>query len=113
MVESLKFSREFILVSPALTHVDYSARIQNVYESTSRKYRQLISRFNELRGCPVIVNTSFNARDEPIINMLEDSFHCLMEFRAVTNCILRKEGQNLALASDHKNAYELDSNISV
>ena len=97
---------------PAVTHVDYSARIQTVHESTNPKYHQLISKFYELTGCPVIVNTSFNVRGEPIVNTPEDAFHCLMgtemEFLAVGNCILRKEDQDLALAKDYKNAYELD-----
>lgn len=97
---------------PAVTHVDYSARIQTVHKSTNPKYHQLISKFYELTGCPVIVNTSFNVRGEPIVNTPEDAFHCLMgtemEFLAVGNCILRKEDQDLALAKDYKNAYELD-----
>lgn len=97
---------------PAVTHVDYSARIQTVHEATNPKYHQLISKFYELTGCPVIVNTSFNVRGEPIVNTPEDAFHCLMgtemEFLAVGNCILRKEDQDPALAKDYKNAYELD-----
>ena len=97
---------------PAVTHVDYSARIQTVHASTNPKYHQLISKFYELTGCPVIVNTSFNVRGEPIVNTPEDAFHCLMgtemEFLAVGNCILRKEDQDPALAKDYKNAYELD-----
>ena len=97
---------------PAVTHVDYSARIQTVHEATNPKYHQLISKFYEITGCPVIVNTSFNVRGEPIVNTPEDAFHCLMgtemEFLAVGNCILRKENQDPALAKDYKNAYELD-----
>ena len=97
---------------PAVTHVDYSARIQTVHEATNPKYHQLISKFYELTGCPVIVNTSFNVRGEPIVNTPEDAFHCLMgtemEFLAVGNCILRKEDQDPALVKDYKNAYELD-----
>ncbi len=97
---------------PAVTHVDYSARIQTVHESTNPKYHQLISKFFELTGCPVIVNTSFKVRGEPIVNTPEDAFHCLMgtemEFLAVGNCILRKEDQDPAFAKDYKNAYKLD-----
>lgn len=97
---------------PAVTHVDYSARIQTVHESTNPKYHRLISKFYELTGCPVIVNTSFNVRGEPIVNTPEDAFHCLMgtemELLAVGNCILRKEDQDSSLAKDYKNAYELD-----
>ena len=97
---------------PAVTHVDYSARIQTVHEATNPKYHKLISKFYELTGCPVIVNTSFNVRGEPIVNTPEDAFHCLMgtemEFLAVGNCVLRKEDQDPALAKDYKNLYELD-----
>jgi carbamoyltransferase len=97
---------------PAVTHVDYSARIQTVHETTNPKYYQLISSFYEMTGCPVIVNTSFNVRGEPIVNTPEDAFHCLMgtdiDFLAVGNCILRKEMQNTALLKDYKNKYELD-----
>ncbi len=97
---------------PAVTHVDYSARIQTVHKSTNPKYHQLISKFYELTGCPVIVNTSFNVRGEPIVNTPEDAFNCLMgtemEFLAIGNCILRKEHQDPALAKDYKNTYTLD-----
>ncbi len=97
---------------PAVTHVDYSARIQTVHQSTNQKYHQLISRFYKLTGCPVIVNTSFNVRGEPIVNSPEDAFHCLMgtemDFLVVGNCILHKEDQDPALLKDYKNAYELD-----
>ena len=97
---------------PAVTHVDYSARIQTVHEATNPKYHQLISKFYALTGCPVIVNTSFNVRGEPIVNTPEDAFHCLMgtemEFLALGNCVLRKEDQDPSLAKDYKNAYELD-----
>lgn len=91
---------------PAVTHVDYSARIQTVHEATNPKYHKLISMFYELTGCPVIVNTSFNVRGEPIVNTPEDAFHCLMgtemEFLAVGNCILRKEDQDQILEKDYK-----------
>ncbi len=97
---------------PAVTHVDYSARIQTVHEATNPKYHQLISKFYALTGCPVIVNTSFNVRGEPIVNTPEDAFHCLMgtemDFLSIGNCILRKEDQDPALTKDYKNAYELD-----
>ncbi len=108
-IEKLNVPRSEI---PAITHVDYSARIQTVHLETNPKYHQLITKFYELTGCPVIVNTSFNVRGEPIVNTPEDAFHCLMgtgiEFLAVGNCILRKEDQDPALAMDYKNAYELD-----
>jgi len=108
-IEKLNVSRSEI---PAVTHVDYSARVQTVNPETNPKYHQLISKFHDLTGCPVIVNTSFNVRGEPIVNTPEDAFHCLMgteiEFLAVGNCILRKEDQDAALARDYTSAYELD-----
>lgn len=97
---------------PAVTHVDYSARIQTVHAETNPKYHRLISKFKELTGCPILVNTSFNVRGEPIVNTPEDAFHCLMgtgiEFLAIGNSIIRKEDQNPILIKDYKNAYDLD-----
>jgi carbamoyltransferase len=97
---------------PAVTHVDYSARIQTVHAETNPRYHALISRFKQLTGCPVLVNTSFNVRGEPIVSTPEDAFHCLMgteiEFLAVGNCILRKEHQDMALKQDYTAKYELD-----
>lgn len=97
---------------PAVTHVDYSARIQTVHKETNPRYYALISRFKELTGCPVIVNTSFNVRGEPIVATPEDAFKCLMgteiEMLAVGNCILDKSLQNQELVADYRNSYELD-----
>jgi carbamoyltransferase len=97
---------------PAVTHVDYSARIQTVHAKTNPRYHALISRFEQLTGCPVLVNTSFNVRGEPIVCTPEDAFACFMgteiEFLAVGNCILRKEQQNPDLAKDYKNAFDPD-----
>jgi carbamoyltransferase len=97
---------------PAVTHIDYSARIQTVHPDTNPKYYKLVLKFYELTGCPVIVNTSFNVRGEPIVNTPEDAFHCLMgtamEFLVVGNCILRKEDQDPMLIKVYKNEYELD-----
>ena len=97
---------------PAVTHVDYSARIQTVHAETNPRYHALISRFKAKTGCPVVVNTSFNVRGEPIVCTPEDAFHCLMgteiEFLAVGNCILRKEDQDPALRQDYTAKYELD-----
>ena len=80
--------------------------------SAPRRLRFLISRFKELTGCPVLVNTSFNVRGEPIVCTPEDAFNCLMgtdiEFLAVGNCILKKEDQDKSLIRDYKNEYELD-----
>lgn len=97
---------------PAVTHVDYSARIQTVHKDTNPRYHALISRFKELTGCPVIVNTSFNVRGEPIVNTPEDAFRCFMgtdiEVLAVGNCVLRKECQDQSLALSYENNFELD-----
>ncbi len=97
---------------PAVTHVDYSARVQTVHKETNPRYHALISRFEELTGCPVLINTSFNVRGEPIVNTPEDAFRCFMgseiEFLAVGNCILHKDQQNPELKLDYKNAFELD-----
>lgn len=108
-IEKLNIPRSQI---PAVTHVDYSARIQTVHKKTNPKYHALISKFKAITGCPVLVNTSFNVRGEPIVCTPEDAFNCLMgteiEFLAVGNCIMRKEEQDKTLIKDYKNAYELD-----
>lgn len=97
---------------PAVTHVDYSARVQTVHRETNPKYYELICKFKELTGCPILVNTSFNVRGEPIVCSPEDAFRCYMgtdiELLAIGNSILRKENQNKALMKDCKNAYDLD-----
>jgi carbamoyltransferase len=97
---------------PAVTHVDYSARIQTVHKDTSPLYHSLIARFKELTGVPVLVNTSFNVRGEPIVHTPEDAFRCFMgseiETLVVGNCILEKRDQNPALKLDYKDTFELD-----
>ena len=97
---------------PAVTHVDYSARIQTVHAETNPRYHALLSAFKERTGCPVLVNTSFNVRGEPIVCTPEDAFHCFMgtelDMLAVGNCVLRKEDQDPSLRSDYKDAFELD-----
>ena len=97
---------------PAVTHVDYSARIQTVHAETNPKYHALLEAFQGRTGCPVLVNTSFNVRGEPIVCTPEDAFRCFMgteiEGLAIGNCILRKENQNPALKLDYKDAFELD-----
>jgi carbamoyltransferase len=97
---------------PAVTHVDYSARIQTVHADTNPRYHRLLSDFKRHTGCPVLVNTSFNVRGEPIVCTPEDAFRCFMgseiEALAVGNCYLRKEAQDPALKLDYKNAFELD-----
>ncbi|HXF47568.1 MAG TPA: carbamoyltransferase [Burkholderiaceae bacterium] len=97
---------------PAVTHVDYSARIQTVHADTNPRYHALISRFEQITGCPVIVNTSFNVRGEPIVCTPEDAFRCFMgteiEALAVGNCFLRKEEQDKSLRKNYETAFELD-----
>ena len=97
---------------PAVTHVDYSARIQTVHAATNPLYHALISRFYALTGCPVIVNTSFNVRGEPIVCTPEDAFRCLMgcelDVLAIGNCIVRKADQDAALKRDYRDAFEPD-----
>ena len=97
---------------PAVTHVDYSARIQTVSHDTNPRYHALLSQFKQLTGCPVLVNTSFNVRGEPIVCSPADAFRCFMgseiESLAVGNAYLRKADQNPALQMDYKNTFELD-----
>ncbi len=97
---------------PAVTHVDYSARIQTVSADTNPRYHALISRFFELTGCPLVVNTSFNVRGEPIVCTPEDAFRCFMgtdiDVLVVGRCVLEKQDQDIALREDYKNKYELD-----
>lgn len=97
---------------PAVTHVDYSARIQTVHEETNPRYHALLSAFKAETGCPVLVNTSFNVRGEPIVGSPEDAFRCFMgtemETLVVGNCVLAKAEQNAALAEDYKSKFELD-----
>jgi carbamoyltransferase len=97
---------------PAVTHVDYSARIQTVHKETNPRYYAVIKRFKALTGCPVIVNTSFNVRGEPIVCTPEDAFRCFMgteiEILAIGNCLLKKEEQNPRLRQNYENRFELD-----
>jgi len=108
-IEKLKVPRSTI---PAVTHVDYSARIQTVHANTNPRYHALISSFHEKTGCPVLINTSFNVRGEPIVCTPEDAFRCLMGTKmdalAIGNCILMKADQDPKLELDYKNAFELD-----
>ena len=108
-IDKLNIKRSSI---PAITHVDYSARIQTVHKETNPKYHALIAKFKEKTGCSVVVNTSFNVRGEPIVCTPEDAFRCFMgtelDILVVGNCILRKEQQDEALVEDYKEKYELD-----
>ena len=97
---------------PAITHVDYSARIQTVHKDTNPRYHAVISKFKEKTGCPLVVNTSFNVRGEPIICTPTDAFKCFMgtglDMLAVGNYLLIKEDQDASLKEDYKERYELD-----
>lgn len=97
---------------PAVTHVDYSARIQTVHKETNGFYHALISLFKERTGCPVVVNTSFNVRGEPIVCTPDDAFRCFMgtdiESLAIGNCYLEKSLQNPELMKDYRNTFEPD-----
>jgi carbamoyltransferase len=97
---------------PAVTHVDYSARIQTVHEDTNPRYYALLAEFERRTGCPVLVNTSFNVRGEPIVCTPEDAFRCFMgtdlDVLAVGNCYLRKQDQDPALKQNYESAFELD-----
>ena len=108
-IEKLNVKRSEI---PAVTHVDYSARIQSVHKETNSKYYKLISEFKKKTDCPVIINTSFNVRGEPIVNTPEDAFNCFMgtdlDTLVIGNCYLKKENQNNELKKDYKNKYEHD-----
>jgi carbamoyltransferase len=97
---------------PAVTHVDYSARIQTVHADTNPRYYALLSAFERETGCPILVNTSFNVRGEPIVCKPEDGFRCFMgcalDVLAVGNCYLRKDGQDPALKQNHVAPFEPD-----
>ena len=108
-IEKLNVPRSDI---PAVTHVDYSARVQTVHEDTNPRYHALLTRFKERTGCPVIVNTSFNVRGEPIVCTPEDAFRCFMgtemEVLIAGNCLLRKEAQRAELRVSYEAAFTLD-----
>lgn len=109
-IEKLNIPRSQI---PAVTHVDYSARVQTVHRETNSRYFYLLEKFKELTGCPVLVNTSFNIRGEPIVESPEDAFRCFMgtdiEFLAVGNAILRKEDQTVKVDKEQlMQEYALD-----
>lgn len=99
-------------VIPAVTHVDYSARVQTVDAQSNPDFHALLSAFNDLTGCPVLINTSFNVRGEPIVCTPEDAFYCFMgtglDMLVIGNLVLAKDAQNTALLSEYENRYELD-----
>jgi carbamoyltransferase len=108
-IEKLNVPRSEI---PAVTHVDYSARVQTVHAETNPRYHALLTAFKARTGCPVIVNTSFNIRGEPIVCTPEDAFRCFMgteiEVLVVGNCFLRKEDQSRDLKRDYRGKFDLD-----
>jgi carbamoyltransferase len=108
-IDKLNVSRSEI---PAVTHVDYSARIQTVSSDTNPLFHRLLRQFKALSGCPVLVNTSFNVRGEPIVCTPEDAFRCFMgselDVLVAGNCVLRKSEQDSALKQDYSSAFELD-----
>ena len=108
-IEKLNIKRSSI---PAVTHVDYSSRIQTVHKDTNPKYHKLLSQFKINTGCPILVNTSFNVRGEPIVCTIEDAFRCFMgtnlDILVCENFILYKEKQDQDLIANYKNKFELD-----
>ncbi|MEC9369076.1 MAG: carbamoyltransferase [Pseudomonadota bacterium] len=108
-IDKLNVARSDI---PAVTHVDYSARIQTVHRETNPRYHALLEAFRKRTGCSVVVNTSFNVRGEPIVCTPEDAFRCFMgtemDTLVVGNCFLEKEKQNPALKHSHAEAFEAD-----
>ena len=108
-IDKLNIKRSSI---PAITHVDYSARIQTVHKRTNPKYHALITKFKEKTGCAVVVNTSFNVRGEPIVCTPEDAFRCFMgtelDLLVVGNCVLIKKQQDVSLVENYIDKYKLD-----
>ena len=108
-IDKLNIKRSEI---PAVTHVDYSSRIQTVTKETNSRYYDLISKFKEKTGCPMLVNTSFNVRGEPIVNTPTDAFNCFMgtelDYLIIGNSILDKSKQNPILKKNYTKNFELD-----
>lgn len=108
-IDKLNVSRSEI---PSVTHVDYSARIQTVHKDTNPKYYALLTHFESLTGVPLLINTSFNVRNEPIVESPVDAFRCFMatelDTLAIGNSLLRKEKQNQSLKIDYMSDFEPD-----
>jgi len=108
-IDKLNIKRSSI---PAITHVDYSARIQTVHKETNPRYYDLIKEFKKNTNCPVLVNTSFNVRGEPIVSSIEDAFNCFMgtnlDILVIEDFVLYKDQQDKSLIKDYKNKFELD-----
>tara|TARA_B110000037_G_scaffold214140_1_gene269608 strand:- start:10675 stop:11031 length:357 start_codon:yes stop_codon:yes gene_type:complete len=108
-IEKLNIKRSEV---PAITHVDYSARIQTVDKNTNLKFYDLIESFYKKTKCPILVNTSFNVRGEPIVCTVDDAFNCFMgtdlDILVCEDFILYKNEQKKELITDYKNKYKLD-----
>jgi carbamoyltransferase len=108
-IDKLNVARSTI---PAVTHVDFSGRIQTVDADRNPLFHRLITKFKTKTGCPVLINTSFNVRGEPIVCTPEDAFRCFMgnelDLLVVGNCILEKSAQDSSLKQDYSSAFELD-----
>ena len=108
-IEKLNVKRSSV---PAITHIDYSARVQTVHKETNPRYYDLIKEFKKITNCPVLVNTSFNVRGEPIVCSVEDAFNCFMgtnlDILVLEDFILFKDQQDKSLIKDYKNKFQLD-----
>ena len=108
-IEKLNIVRSEI---PSVTHIDYSARIQTVNEKTNPDYFNLLKKFKEITGCPILVNTSFNVRGEPIVNTPTNAFNCFMgtelDKLIIGNCYLDKKDQLIKSKKNYFNKFELD-----
>ena len=108
-IEMLNIKRSDI---PAVTHVDYSARVQTVSKDTNKIYYELINKFFDKTKCPILVNTSFNVRGEPIVNTPKDAFNCFMgtnlDILAIGNCYLEKKNQDKKLIKNYLTKFKKD-----
>ena len=108
-LDKLKLVRSLI---PAVTHVDWSARLQTVHRETNPRFHALLDRFYRKTGCPVVINTSFNVRGEPIVCTPEDAFQCFMrtglDMLVVENCVLYKDAQDQRLSTSLREEFQLD-----
>ena len=108
-IDKLNVKRSSI---PAITHVDYSARVQTVHKETNPKYYNLIYEFKKITNCPVLVNTSFNVRGEPIVCSIDDAFNCFMgtnlDIVVLENFIIEKNSQQNKIKINYKNKFSLD-----
>ena len=108
-IEKLNIKKSKI---PAVTHVDYSSRVQTVHHETNPRYYKLLKKFKQITGCPILVNTSFNIRGEPIVCTIDDAFKCFMgtnlDILVLEDFILFKSEQDETLKNDYKNKFSLD-----